>query len=180
MNDALKNLSVTGVKFSVEPNQKITTNIENGFSVHMSGRIALIMGYYQKYLNESTTSTAKFDTGRPFKTLRLVSNLFIEPGGDFSPFAALWIHSEGATKGIYYKPDNFRYLQLSSWINEMTFSCRDISGDPVPVPTSPDTMYIVIHFTRRACHNNCDHMYNSDFFNKSCCSRLEALKYCPP
>lgn len=149
VNDALKNLSVTGVKFAANADHTIAITMEDGFSINMSGTLALIMGFYQNFLNTSTQSSSKFDATRPFKTLRIVSNIFKEPGGDFSPSPALWIHSEEASKRIYYQPDNYRYLSLSSWINEMTFSCLDISGDAVPVPKSPDPIYIVLHFVRK-------------------------------
>lgn len=150
VNDALTNLSVTGVKFSVKTDQNILIEMEDGFSIQMSGRISLIMGFYQKYLNKSTTSAAKFDATRPFETFRVVSNIFKEPGGDLSPAPALWIHPKKSNERIYYKPDNFRYLKLSSWVNEMTFSCLDISGDATPIAKSPDPIYIVLHFVRNA------------------------------
>lgn len=148
VNTALQNLHVTAVKLTANTNGTISVNIEDGFSMHLSGRLATITGFYEKHIFANSTSIGEFDAGRPFKTLRIVSNIFKETGGDFSPAPALWIHPGKVTNRVYHSPINPRYMPLSSWESSMTFSCLDISGEAIPITRSPDPVYIVLHFTR--------------------------------
>lgn len=144
INDALQALGLTEISFTSTDNV-ISVTIADDCSVRFSNRLALIMGFYTTYLNETATASAVFDVDRSSETVRLMTNLFNAIGGDLYPSPTLFAKPHKGA--ILFVPQTRRYFKVDSSIYQMNFKCVDVSGQPISLPKSCNIPYILLHFT---------------------------------